>query len=137
VFNTTFYHLFDKGTPEFNRRTVYRSNINTGRSPFLDGLDCPAPSLAAPKRRTTTTPLQALALMNDTFVLRQAKHFAERVRQAAGNDVEAQVTLAYRFALGRPPTAEERAEVAKLVREKDLDSACWVLLNTSEFVYIR
>ncbi len=137
VFNTYFYHLFDRGTPEFNRRTVYRMNVNTGRSPFLDALDCPAPSLAAPRRRTTTTPLQALALMNDTFVLRQAKTMAERVRAVAGDNTDSQVSLLFDIAFGRPPTAEERADFTKLLRDKDLETACWVLLNASEFVYVR
>jgi mono/diheme cytochrome c family protein len=67
---TQFYHPIDPGTPDHNRRTVYRMNVNTGKSAFLDALDCPAPSLASPHRRNTTTALQSLALMNDSFVLR-------------------------------------------------------------------
>src|SRR5262249_62297052 len=95
VFNTNFYHLFDKDAPEFNRRTVYRMTVNTGKSPLLDALDCPAPSLTMPKRRSTTTPLQALALMNDSFVHRQAGRFAARVMRIAGNDRHIQFATAY------------------------------------------
>src|SRR5439155_17758241 len=65
---TSFYHAVDDGRRDFNRRSIYRMNVNTGRSALLDALDCPAPSLNAPRRRTTTTPQQALALMNDSFV---------------------------------------------------------------------
>jgi hypothetical protein len=137
VHNHNFYHLFDRDAPEFNRRTVYRVSVNTGKSPFLDALDCPAPSLTAPRRRSTTTPLQALALMNDSFVQRQAERFAARVRREAGADEVAQVTRAYRLAFGRPPTAEESAATLRLAREHGLDSACWVLLNASEFLYVR
>jgi hypothetical protein len=137
VFNTHFYNLFDRGSPEFNRRTVYRIQVNTGRDPLLDALDCPAPSLTMPTRRHTTTTLQALALMNDSFVQRQAERFARRVRRAAGEDLGAQVKLAYRLALGRPPTADEQQATAQLVQEQDLESACWVLLNASEFLYVR
>jgi mono/diheme cytochrome c family protein len=137
VFNTNFYHLFDKDAPEFNRRTVYRMSVNTGKSPLLDALDCPAPSLTMPKRRHTTTPLQALALMNDSFVQRQAERLARRVRRAAGDDVEQQVTLAYRLAFGREPSAEERQETGRFVHEHGLASACWALLNASEFLYVR
>ncbi|MEX2027786.1 MAG: DUF1553 domain-containing protein, partial [Pirellulaceae bacterium] len=78
VFNTHFYHLFDSGEPQYNRRTVYRACVNTGKSPLLTVLDCPAPSLSTPKRQETTTPLQALALMNDSFVQRQAEKMAAR-----------------------------------------------------------
>jgi uncharacterized small protein (DUF1192 family) len=133
--NTQFYHLFDKGTPEFNRRTVYRINVNTGKSPFLDALDCPAPSLTVPKRRPTTTPLQALALMNDSFVQRQAQKLADRLRKQAGDPAE-QVRLGYRLALGRPPGAGELEGGLKLVAAHGLDSLCWALLNASEFVYV-
>ncbi len=135
VFNSTFYHLFDSGAPEFNRRTLYRMCVNTAKDPLLDTLDCPAPSITMPRRRTTTTPLQALALMNDTFVLRQADRFAARVRRAAGDGPNAQVRLAYRLAFGRPPREDERADMVALVKRHGLPSACWVLLNASEFLY--
>jgi hypothetical protein len=134
---TNFYHPLDDGRADFNRRTVYRMSINTGRSPLLAALDCPAPSVTMPRRQPTTTPLQALALMNDSFVQRQARRFAERVKRSAGEDADAQVTLAYRLAFARRPTAEERSATAALVREHGLDSASWVLLNASEFLYIR
>lgn len=137
IFNTSFYHLFDSGEPEYNRRTLYRMGIQTGKSPFLDALDCPAPSLTIPRRRTTTTALQALALMNDSFVQRQARKLAERLPRAAGATPEAQVALAYRLAFGRPPTAEEQRDTARLVREQGLETACWALLNASEFLYVR
>src|SRR5262249_14195415 len=135
-YNTYFYHLFDSDAPEFNRRTVYRIQVNTGRSPFLDALDCPAPSLPLPRRRSTTTPLQALALMNDSFVLRQANRLAQRVRRDVGDEPNAQLTLAYRLTLGRPPRVDESAALAKLVHEHGLDSVCWVLLNASDFLYV-
>lgn len=137
VFLTHFYHLFDSPAPEFNRRTVYRANVNTGKSPLLDALDCPAPSVAAPKRRNTTTTLQALSLMNDSFVLRQAERFASRVERTAPANRGAQVALAYRFALGRDPSATESMEGIRLAEEHGLESVCWVLLNSSEFLYIR
>lgn len=137
VFNTHFYHLFDSDLPKYNRRTVYRIQVSTGRSKFLDALDCPAPSLAAPKRRTTTTPLQALALMNNPFAFRQAERFAERVRRQAGNRLAQQVDHAHRLALGRPPAEREAADAAAFARQHGLKSLCWVLLNSSEFLYVR
>jgi mono/diheme cytochrome c family protein len=134
---TNFYHRLDDGRPEFNRRTVYRMNVNTGRDPLLTTLDCPAPSVTMPRRRSTTTPLQALALMNDSFVQRQAERFAARVRRCAGDDRDADVMLAYRLAFGRLPTTEEQLATVALVREHGLESACWVLLNATEFLSIR
>ncbi len=137
VFNTHFYHLFDSGEPQYNRRTVYRACVTTGNSPLLTVLDCPAPSLSAPKRQETITPLQALALMNDSFVQRQAAKMAARVAAEAGTDVAAQVERAYAIALSRAPSAEESAAANQLVQSQSLKDLCWALLNSSEFLYVE
>ena len=135
VFNTHFYHLFDSPKPEFNRRTVYRANVITGRDPLLDCFDCPSPSVATPQRRTTITPTQALALMNNSFVLRQSRLLAARVQQSAGQNVVEQLERAFQLALTRSPTRKEREQMSRLISEHGLASACWVLLNSSEFLY--
>ncbi len=136
-YGATFYHLFDKGDPEFNRRTVYRMNINSGKEPLLDAFDCPDPSVKTPRRGVTTTPLQALGLMNGTFVQRQADRLAERVRREAGEDPGAAVDRVYALALGREATAAERDRAEAVVRDRGLPSLCWALLNATEFVYVR
>jgi hypothetical protein len=137
IFNSHFYTLTDPLTREFNRRTVYRMAVHSAKSPLLDAFDCPDPSTKTPRRAATTTPLQALALMNNAFVLRQASHFAERVRIQQGGDVVSQVRAAYRLAFGRTPTETETGRAAILVRDHGLESLCWVLLNASEFLYVR
>ena len=137
VFNTHFYHLFDSGEPQYNRRTVYRACVTTGRSPLLSALDCPAPSLAAPQRQETITPLQALSLMNDSFVQRQAEKMAARVAREAGDEPAAQVERAYSIAVGRPPSAEELTAAQGLVAGQSLKELCWALLNSSEFLYVE
>jgi hypothetical protein len=134
---TQFYHLVDDGRPDFNRRTIYRINVNTAKDPFLDSLDCPSPSVTAPKRRSTTTTLQALALMNDSFVVRQADRFATRLRTLAGDDVPGQVRMAVRLAFGRDADSGEVASLVQFVSRNNLESLCWSLLNTSEFLHVR
>jgi hypothetical protein len=104
---------------------------------LLEAFDCPDPSTKTPRRAATTTPLQALALMNNAFVLRQASHLAGRLRREAGDNPEAQVVAAYRLAFGRTPTKDETERAAALVREHGAESLCWVLLNASEFLYVR
>ena len=47
--NTYFYHLFDRDDPIYNRKSIYRMQVITGRSPLLDALDCPSPSVTIPK----------------------------------------------------------------------------------------
>lgn len=137
VFGSNLYTLTDPVSPEFDRRTIYRININSAKSPLLDALDCPDPSVKAPKRAVTTTPLQALGLMNNTFVLRQAKGLAARASREAGAELGLQVDRAYRLALGRGPTSAERDRSISLASRHGLSEVCWVLFNTSEFLYVR
>jgi len=136
-YGATFYHLFDRDEPEFNRRTIYRMNINSGKEPLLDALDCPDPSVKTPRRGVTTTPLQALGLMNSSFVQRQAARLAARALAAADNDPDRAVDVAWRLALGRPATPDELARSRAAARDRGLASVCWVLLNATEFVYVR
>jgi hypothetical protein len=136
-YGAMFYHLVDKDDPEFNRRTVYRMNINSGKEPLLDALDCPDPSVKTPRRGVTTTPLQALGLMNGSFVQRQAARLADRAWHQAGQDPARAVETAYRLALSRLPCPEESQQAQAVVRQRGLVHVCWALLNATEFVYVR
>ena len=137
VSNSHFYELIDATGPEFNRRSIYRAGIQSGKDPLLDSLDCPDPSTKTPARSLTTTPIQALSLMNNAFVQRQARHFAERLKIEAGGEVQTQIRAAWRLAFGREPRRQETKEAITLVREHGLESLCWALLNSSEFLYVR
>jgi hypothetical protein len=134
---TTYYEPIDVDADEFFRRTVYRFTPRGGRSSLLDTFDCPDPSATAPRRAVTTTPLQALSLLNDSLVLRMADYLAERVREQAGSDVTAQVEATWRFALGRHPNETERALSVALVAEHGLPALCRGLFNTGEFVIVE
>jgi hypothetical protein len=75
--------------------------------------------------------------MNNSFIQRQSRLFAERVSKEAGTDPTAQVDRAYRLAFGRPPTATETQRAVAVARENGLGSVCWVLLNANEFLYVK
>jgi hypothetical protein len=121
--------------PATYRRTVYRFTVRSVPNPFLDCLDCADPNLNTPVRNTTLTALQALALLNDPFMARQAEYFAERLRGRT-DDLGRQVEEAYRLALGRRPSGEERAAVAGYARKHGLANACRMLFNLNEFVFV-
>ena len=135
--NVPFYKPTDPLGREYNRRTVYRMNVNSGKDPLLENLDCPDPSTKTPRRSVTTTPLQALSLMNNSFVLRQAKLLAERIRREVGGDPSVQIALAYRLALTRPANPAKVRRAAGFSREHGLEDFCWVLLNSNEFKYLE
>lgn len=134
---TTYYTPFDKEDSALNRRTVYRFSPRGRRSAILDAFDCPDPSTAAPRRSVTTTPLQALALLNNAFVLRMSEGFAARLVREAGQDITGQVNLAYALAYGRKPDAEEKKLGVSLVSGHGMDALCRVLFNSNEFVVIE
>jgi hypothetical protein len=85
----------------------------------------------------STVPTQALTLLNDDFVLRQAQLFADRVQEAAPGDPAAQVRTAYEIALGRLPSDEESKLAADFLKKQKLVDFTHVLLNLNEFLYIR
>ena len=121
--------------PAGRRRTLYRCIVRSVPNPFLEALDCPDPSLSAPVRQTTITPLQALATMNDSFVLREAQHLAERIESQQA-DIADQVETAYRTVLLRSPSDEELTVLQGFVQKHSLAAACRLLLNTSEFSFV-
>jgi hypothetical protein len=129
------YEPKDSADATLQRRTVYRMNVNTGGDPMLDSLDCPTPSVRTPKRPSTTTPLQALSLMNGALALRLAKSFAARLEREAGS-VDGRIERAFQLALGREATPEDVAQSRTLVREHGLEALCWGLFNASEFLYV-
>ena len=119
-----------------NRRTIYRTWIRRVNHPLLDPLDCADPSISIPRRTVTTTPLQALALLNNTFMARAADAFAERVVREAGDDLPHQIKRAYGLAYLRDPTNEEVKSAHRFVVEHGLSEFCLVIFNSNEFVYI-
>jgi hypothetical protein len=121
--------------PEAWRRTVYRFTVRSVPNPFLNSLDCADPSINTPVRNTTLTALQALALLNDPFMVRQSEYFAKRLQSDAKSPTE-QIDLAYRLALGRNPTADESSELADYAAKYGLPNACRLIFNLNEFSFI-
>jgi hypothetical protein len=103
---------------------------------LLDAFDCPDPSTTAPNRAVTTTPLQALAMLNNAFILRMAEDFAGRIRREAGGDIDAQVRRAYALAYGRAPGGDEAALARRFLATQGLAAFARVLFNSNEFLYV-
>jgi uncharacterized protein DUF1553 len=122
-------------TREGRRRSIYRHIVRSVTDPFLDCLDSADPSQLVARRNTTLTALQALATLNNPFVLRQCEHFAERLQKITP-DLPVQITAAYRLALSRSPTPDEKQRLADYARKHGLPNACRVLFNSTEFMFV-
>ena len=124
------------------RRSIYVKVKRSLLLPELEVFDCPEITTTVAARNTTTTPTQALTLLNDPLILRQAQLFARRVEKEAGKDPMQQITRAYEMALGRTPTPRELAlsleylhSRARAGRPSPLADVCHALFNVNEFVY--
>jgi len=89
------------------RRTIYTRVVRNVRDPLMDVFDAPENFNSAPLRNITTTPTQALLMINSQMMLARARAFATRLQKEKLPDDTAVVTTAYRLALGRVPDASE------------------------------
>ena len=131
-------HYFPKqkfGTADW-RRMVYATKFRQELDDVFGAFDCPDGNQSVPRRGRSTTPMQALNLLNSAFVLDQANHLAARVKKDAGEDAEAQVRRAFHLTLGRAPEARELAAAKKLSAAHGLPALARALFNTHEFITI-
>ncbi|OAI51363.1 hypothetical protein AYO44_00715 [Planctomycetaceae bacterium SCGC AG-212-F19] len=150
--NFTQHNPF-KAVYETNRRSVYLMTQRIQRHPFMGLFDGADTNASTARRVTSTTPLQALYLMNDPFVHEQAKRFAARLLAERPDDA-GRVERAYLLVFGRPPSADEQTaarEYLGRVRHrlatsglpepqqaaKAWESLARALFMSNEFVYVN
>jgi len=126
----------DYGPAEF-RRMVYQSKPRTMLDDFFGAFDCPDAGQPAPKRTSSTTPLQALNLLNSHFAMQQAEAFANRVTKESGPDVPKQVHRAFELIFQRPPTVDEQRDAIALAKSHGLPALCRALFNSNEFIRLN
>jgi Protein of unknown function (DUF1553) len=137
VDNVATYSFRQSFGPETYPRAVYHQSARSVKDDLMGPFDCPDSSLPEPKRVSTTTALQALSLLNSAFINDQAGFFAEHLQREAGeSDVTAQLTLAFRLALGRLPKGHEITAAVELIGQHGLKVFCRALLNANEFLYV-
>ncbi len=129
------YDQHDVEDPKSHRRSVYRFIVRSQPQPFLTVLDCADPSMSVASRNETVNVLQALAMRNNRLTVAMAKHFADRVAKGATTP-PAQIELAFRLALGRPPSTNEAEAMSGYVREHGLTNLCRLIFNLNEFNFV-
>ena len=129
------YHLHDPEDPRSHRRSIYRFLVRSQTQPFMTTLDCADPSMQVGRRNESVSALQALALLNNGLMVTMAKHFAAKL-DAGGGDLNAKVDRAFREALSRAPSAEEKASLTAYAQQHGLANACRVLFNLNEFAFV-
>ncbi len=141
-----------KAVYESHHRSVYLMTQRIQRHPYLAIFDGADPSTSTAARMTSTTPLQALYLLNDPFIHEQSRRIGERILSHE-SAAEARVDLAYELLFARPAVTEEvRTAIDFLdnarkvlrdnaVPENEVEPAAWhayvrALFRLNEFVYV-
>ena len=123
--------VVDNHGPDTWRRMIYQERMRRVDDQMFMAFDFPDCGQVLAKRPVSTTPLQALNLMNSPFVVEQAQFIAARSRAESGDD-EAAVRRAFELLLTRDPTAEELAAC----RETSLELVCRALMNSNEWAFL-
>jgi hypothetical protein len=89
------------------RRSMYTYIRRSTPHPAMLAFDAPNRAVCTVKRESTTTPLQALVLMNDPQFMECARVLAQRIQLEGGDSVESQVQHAFRLICGRYPDGNE------------------------------
>lgn len=129
------YGQYNPDDTRTQRRSIYRFLVRSQPQPFMNTLDCADPSQLVDKRNETLTALQALALLNNRFMVRMSEHFAARLK-AQDPDLKEEIVAAFRIAISREPTGEELQATADYATQFGLANACRVIMNLNEFAFI-
>jgi len=100
------------------RRGLYIFRQRTLLYPQLTTFDAPDTLMAHCRRERSTTPLQALTLLNDPVFFEAAQALAARILSEKQGSVADRVDYAFRVSLGRAPRAEERERMLAYYREQ-------------------
>ncbi|GIS60324.1 MAG: hypothetical protein CM1200mP2_25490 [Planctomycetaceae bacterium] len=99
-------------------------------------LDCADPSRMVARRDETISPLQALAMLNNSFMTTMSIHFAHRVSTETPRLAD-RVRLAFTLALARAPDNDEIGLLTTYARRHGLPNTCRLILNLNEFVFVE
>ena len=75
-------------------------------------------------------------MLNNPLMVRQCEHLAVRL-ESASPYLSGRISLLYRLALGREPTARESEAISAYAAKHGLANACRVLLNSNEFMFVN
>ena len=98
------------------RRSIYTKMTLMEPPRFLALFNQPLPKLTTGRRDVTNVPDQALALLNDPFVIAMAKHWSQRTLDDGATSPAQRVRQMFATALARPPAADETDRLIKLVQ---------------------
>lgn len=133
--NVRHYHPKTSYSAADWRRMIYMTKVRQEKDHVFGAFDCPDASQPVPQRSRSTTPLQALNLLNSAFVIEQADRFAKRL-EAESASTEGRIRRAFELCFQREPSPEELADATAFIGQEGLVPFTRAMLNANEFVFI-
>jgi hypothetical protein len=147
-----YRRLFSGPLDGEGRRSIYLKVTRMEGTQFLETFDYPIPMVTRGARDVTNVPAQALAMLNDPFVIAQAEACARRLLERPADSIEGRIHDLFRRTLGRNPDgvelerfgglAAELASLHQIPRDRLLNAIeVWkdvahAVFNLKEFMYI-
>jgi Protein of unknown function (DUF1553) len=98
------------------RRSIYIKFTLMEAPRFLSAFNLPGGKVAQGRRDVTEVPAQALAMLNDPFVLDQAEVWSRHLVMRGNETVSERIAAMFRVALGREATPDEQEQVGRVAR---------------------
>ncbi|MEC8043511.1 MAG: PSD1 and planctomycete cytochrome C domain-containing protein [Verrucomicrobiota bacterium] len=130
------WKVTDNFGPETWRRMIYQERMRRVDDQIFTAFDFPDCGQVRAKRPVSTTPLQALNLMNSNFVVDQSKHLAMRAEHESNGKLEKSVIRVFELIFSRKPKKEELDVSIEIARERGLEIVCRALINSNEFAFL-
>ena len=131
------WKVIDNHGPETWRRMIYQERMRRVDDRIFTAFDFPDCGQVSPKRPVSTTPLQALNLMNSDFVVEQSEFIAQRAQSEVGKgNLDAAVKRCFQLLLNREPDADELAASLEVAKSTGLPLVCRSLINSNEFAFL-
>jgi len=110
-------YIQDKGESLY-RKSMYTYWKRTVPPPSMMTFDAATRDLCTVKRQATSTPLQALVLMNDPQLVEASRFIAYRIIEEGGETTTERLNYAFRLITSRSPSEEESGILQELLDEK-------------------
>ena len=131
------WEVVDNHSDKTWRRMIYQERMRRVDDQIFTAFDFPDCGQIRAKRPVSTTPLQALNLMNSDFVVEQSKFVTERAqKESEGSGLKAAVRRCFALLLTRQPDADELATAVQVAEKQGLHVVCRGLINANEFAFL-
>ena len=130
------WEVIDNHSEKTWRRLLYQERMRRVDDKNFTAFDFPDCGQIRARRPVSTTPLQALNLMNSQFIVEQSKRVAQRAKEESDDDKTKSLQRCFELVLNREPTEEESIHCQKVADEEGLEIVCRALFNSNEFAFL-